>query len=44
MSTKLNPVIFIHGWWIHASAWQPWLDLFSGRGYAVSAPAWPGGC
>ena len=23
-------------------AWQPWLDLFSERGYAVSAPGWPG--
>ncbi|MEZ0356434.1 hypothetical protein [Mycobacterium sp. SA01] len=43
MSTKLNSVIFFHGWWIHASAWQPSLDLFSGRGHAVSAPAWPGG-
>lgn len=28
MSTKPNPVIFIHGLWIHASAWQPWIDLF----------------
>lgn len=42
MSTKTNPVIFIHGLWIHASAWQPWLDLFAERGYAVSAPGWPG--
>ncbi|HEX5143536.1 MAG TPA: alpha/beta fold hydrolase [Mycobacterium sp.] len=42
MSTKTNPVIFIHGLWIHASAWQPWLDLFAEHGYAVSAPGWPG--
>lgn len=43
MSTvKNNPVIFIHGLWVHASAWQPWLDLFAERGYAVSAPGWPG--
>ncbi len=41
-STKTNPVIFIHGLWIHSSAWQPWLDLFAGHGYAVSAPSWPG--
>ena len=38
MTTKTNPVIFIHGLWIHASAWQPWLDLFAERGYAASAP------
>ena len=41
-SGKTNPVIFIHGLWIHSTAWQPWLDLFSERGYTVSAPGWPG--
>jgi pimeloyl-ACP methyl ester carboxylesterase len=39
---KPNPVIFIHGLWIHATAWQPWLELFENCGYAVSAPGWPG--
>jgi pimeloyl-ACP methyl ester carboxylesterase len=39
---KPNPVIFIHGMWIHSAAWQPWLDLFESRGYYVSAPGWPG--
>lgn len=42
MSTNKNPVIFIHGLWIHSSAWQPWLELFSTHGYPVSAPGWPG--
>ncbi len=37
-----NPVVFIHGLWIHSSAWAPWLDLFGERGYPVSAPGWPG--
>jgi pimeloyl-ACP methyl ester carboxylesterase len=41
-AAKKHPVIFIHGLWIHASAWQPWLDLFQERGYTVSAPGWPG--
>jgi pimeloyl-ACP methyl ester carboxylesterase len=39
---KSHPVIFIHGLWIHATAWQPWLELFENNGYAVSAPGWPG--
>ena len=39
---KAHPVIFIHGLWIHSSAWQPWLELFDSCGYAVSAPGWPG--
>ena len=37
-----TPVVFVHGLWIHSSAWQPWLDLFATRGHAVSAPGWPG--
>ncbi|WP_406831714.1 alpha/beta hydrolase [Pedococcus sp. KACC 23699] len=41
-ATKINPVIFIHGMWIHATAWQPWQELFESRGYTTSAPGWPG--
>jgi hypothetical protein len=37
--SKPNSVIFIHGLWIHSAARGPWLDLFSSRGYSVSAPA-----
>ncbi|MFE7406801.1 alpha/beta hydrolase [Isoptericola sp. NPDC057559] len=37
-----TPVVFIHGLWIHATAWQPWIDLFAEHGYAPSAPGWPG--
>jgi pimeloyl-ACP methyl ester carboxylesterase len=36
------PVLFIHGLWIHAAAWAPWIDLFSERGYRATAPGWPG--
>ena len=41
-ATKTNPVIFIHGMWIHSTAWQHWIDLFTSRGYSASAPGWPG--
>ena len=40
--TKSNPVIFIHGLWIHSAAWAPWIELFESRGYSASAPGWPG--
>jgi non-heme chloroperoxidase len=36
------PVVFVHGLWLHASSWQPWLDLFVERGYRPLAPGWPG--
>ncbi|RIJ70914.1 alpha/beta fold hydrolase [Nakamurella silvestris] len=36
------PVVFIHGLWLHASSWQPWIDLFTQAGYAPVAPGWPG--
>lgn len=36
------PVVFVHGLWIHSSSWRPWLDLFAEKGYAPTAPGWPG--
>jgi len=36
------PVVFIHGLWLHASSWQPWVDLFESEGYEAIAPGWPG--
>ena len=41
-TTRPYPVLFIHGLWIHATAWAPWQQLFESRGYATSAPGWPG--
>jgi pimeloyl-ACP methyl ester carboxylesterase len=42
MPAARPPVIFIHGLWLHASSWQPWIDLFTEAGYQASAPGWPG--
>jgi len=36
-----KPVIFIHGLWLHASSWQPWIELFTEAGYDPVAPGWP---
>jgi len=35
-------IVFIHGLWIHASAWQPWMDFFNQHGYQTRNPSWPG--
>ena len=35
-------IVFIHGLWIHASSWQPWMDFFNQQGYDTLNPAWPG--
>ncbi|MET8100413.1 alpha/beta fold hydrolase [Streptomyces sp. NPDC005236] len=40
--TSPTPVLFIHGLWLHAASWKPWIDLFTEAGYAPSAPGWPG--
>lgn len=40
--TAVVPVVFIHGLWLHSSSWDPWLSLFNERGYAATAPGWPG--
>jgi alpha-beta hydrolase superfamily lysophospholipase len=35
-------VVFIHGLWLHATSWTPWMDLFRDNGYQPLAPGWPG--
>lgn len=42
MTANRLPVVFIHGLWLHASSWTPWVDLFTEAGYVPVAPGWPG--
>ncbi|MGV9273373.1 alpha/beta hydrolase [Streptomyces griseosporeus] len=37
-----TPVVFIHGAWLHALSWEPWVARFAGRGFLAVAPGWPG--
>ena len=41
MTGEQRPVVFIHGLWLHATSWGPWLDLFRDSGYDPLAPGWP---
>jgi non-heme chloroperoxidase len=40
--TPGRPVVFVHGLWLHATSWGPWVELFREAGYAPVAPGWPG--
>jgi pimeloyl-ACP methyl ester carboxylesterase len=42
MAGKGTPVVFIHGLWLHASSWGPWVSLFEEAGYQPIAAPWPG--
>src|ERR1700759_1736680 len=42
MTQPIRPAVFIHGLWLHAGSWTPWLELFQEAGYAPTAPGWPG--
>ncbi|GHF09516.1 alpha/beta hydrolase [Streptomyces spiralis] len=42
MATNRTPVVFIHGLWLHASSWRPWMELFASQGFEPVAPGWPG--
>ena len=35
------PVVLVHGLWIHADAWQPWIAHLRSQGYDPVAPGWP---
>jgi pimeloyl-ACP methyl ester carboxylesterase len=37
-----QPVVFIHGLWIHSSAWEPWATLYRREGYDPIIAGWPG--
>jgi pimeloyl-ACP methyl ester carboxylesterase len=37
-----TPVVFVHGLWLHASSWDPWVERFTEEGYRPTAPGWPG--
>jgi pimeloyl-ACP methyl ester carboxylesterase len=41
MEAGNKPVIFIHGLWLHATSWSPWIELFRESGYEPVAPGWP---
>jgi len=37
-----NPIVFIHGLWLHAESWKNWIDFFRQNGYETTAASWPG--
>src|SRR5258705_13683766 len=37
-----NPIVFIHGLWLHSNTWVPWMEFFSEQGYKTMNPGWPG--
>jgi pimeloyl-ACP methyl ester carboxylesterase len=41
-SATKRPIVFVHGLWLHAESWNPWLAFFRQHGYEVSAASWPG--
>ncbi|HZQ04649.1 MAG TPA: alpha/beta fold hydrolase [Gaiellaceae bacterium] len=42
MERTRTPVVFVHGLWLHADSWSPWVEAFGRAGYAATAPGWPG--
>ena len=42
MTPASGHVVFVHGLWLHATSWAPWMELFQAAGYTPVAPGWPG--
>lgn len=42
MEAGRAPVVFVHGLWLHAASWGPWVDTFNEAGYSANALGWPG--
>ena len=41
MPSPSGPVVFIHGMYMNAESWQPWVERASLRGLTCHAPSWP---
>src|SRR5215208_4633550 len=37
-----NPIVFIHGLWLHGESWNHWIEFFRANGYEAIAASWPG--
>jgi alpha-beta hydrolase superfamily lysophospholipase len=42
VATHRSTILFIHGMWLHAASWEPWVRHFAQSGYDAIAPGWPG--
>ncbi|MBV8480130.1 MAG: alpha/beta fold hydrolase [Actinobacteria bacterium] len=42
MEAGRTQVVFVHGLWLHADSWSPWVDAFNEVGYSGRAIGWPG--
>ena len=42
MSDATPTVLLIHGLWLHATSWSPWIERLSAAGYRATAAQWPG--
>ncbi|GFG55817.1 alpha/beta hydrolase [Mycolicibacterium agri] len=38
-----TPIVLIHGLWLSAASWAPWVERYRDAGLCVHAPAWPEG-
>jgi len=41
-TTTKTPIVFVHGLWLHAESWKPWIEFFRQNGYEATAASWPG--
>jgi non-heme chloroperoxidase len=41
-TTTRMPIVFVHGLWLHAESWNPWMEFFREHGYDAVAASWPG--
>jgi len=40
-ASGLQPVVFVHGFWLLANSWENWRAYCEAQGYTTLAPGWP---
>jgi pimeloyl-ACP methyl ester carboxylesterase len=41
-TADVDTIVFVHGLWMTPLSWEHWATRFTGYGFTVHAPAWPG--
>ena len=41
MSDQPTTIVFIHGMYMNAKSWTPWIERATARGFTTHAPSWP---
>jgi alpha-beta hydrolase superfamily lysophospholipase len=41
VTSESGTIVFVHGMYMNAASWEPWVERARARGFEAVAPSWP---